>query len=179
MIDTEDLRTLMLQAREGDGRAMRRLLRDLSPMLRSYIRRQLTRCGQTDPADTEDLLRVTLLAIYTKQHTYDPAQPLAGWLYAIAHYKVVDHLRAIQRRRADVPIEEAEAFPAVADFEAAEARLDITTLDVGTEHAMCPGCHSSIGWLPPLVSVKLRGVKTCFHHVKTAERSEAPFELNC
>lgn len=97
MIDWEALRALLLRARDGDRNAMGRLLTELSPKLRGYIRRQLLRCGQTDPADAEDLLQVTLLAMHTKQHTYDPAQPLGGWVYAIAHYKVVDHLRATQR----------------------------------------------------------------------------------
>ncbi len=119
MIHWEVLRALMLRAREGDGKAMGRLLAELSSKLRGYIRRQLLRCGHTDPADTEDLLQVTLLAIYTKQHTYDPAQPLAGWVHAIARYKVLDHLRGTQRHRAEVPIEAADQVMAADDHEAA------------------------------------------------------------
>lgn len=128
MADAEGLRALMLRARDGDGHAMGRLLTELSPKLRGYIRRQLVRCGQTDPADAEDLLQVTLLAIYTKQHTYDPAQPLMGWVYAIARYKVVDHLRTTQRRRADVSIEDADQVMAADDHEAAEASWDISAV---------------------------------------------------
>lgn len=128
MTDMEELQALMVRARDGDSRSMRRLLIELSPKLRSYIRRQLLRCGQTDPADTEDLLQVTLLAIHAKQHTFDPAQSLAGWVHAIAHYKVVDHLRATQRRRADVPIEDADEVIAADDYEAAEARLDLSAM---------------------------------------------------
>lgn len=78
MTDWEALRALMLRARDGDGQAMGRLLTELSPKLRGYIRRHLIRCGQTDPADAEDLLQVTLIAIHGKQHTYDPVQPLGG-----------------------------------------------------------------------------------------------------
>lgn len=127
-IDEGALRALMLRARDGDGRAMGRLLAELGPKLRGYIRRQLLRCGRTDPADTEDLLQVTLLAIYAKQHTYDPAQPLVGWVHAIAHYKVVDHLRATQRRRVDLPLEDADEVIAADDREATEARWDLSTL---------------------------------------------------
>lgn len=126
--DMEELHTLMLRARDGDIRSMRLLLIGLSPKLRAYIRRQLLRCGQTEPADTEDLLQVTLLAIHGKQHTFDPAQSLAGWVYAIAHYKVVDHLRATQRRRVDVPIEDADQVIAADDYEATEARLDLSAM---------------------------------------------------
>jgi RNA polymerase sigma-70 factor (ECF subfamily) len=125
MTDWEELRALMLHARDGNTKAMGRLLTELSPKLRGYIRRNLLRSGQ---ADAEDLLQVTLLAIHTKQHTYDPAQSLAGWVYAIARYKVVDHLRATQRRRADVPLENADQVLALDDHEAAEASLDLTAV---------------------------------------------------
>lgn len=118
----------MLRARDGDGQAMGRLLTELSPKLRAYIGRHLIRCGQTDPADAEDLLQVTLIAIHRKQHTYDPAQPLGGWVYAIARYKVVDHLRATQRRRADVPIEDADQIAAPDVHEAAEANWDLSAM---------------------------------------------------
>lgn len=118
----------MVRARDGDGVAMGQLLADLTPKLRSYIRRQLVRCGQTDPADTEDLLQITLLAIYTKQHTYDPTLSLIGWVYAIARYKVVDYLRSIQRRRADVPLEEADELMATDDHVAAEANWDLSAV---------------------------------------------------
>ena len=122
------MHALLLRAREGDSRSMRRLLTELSPKLRSYIRRQLLRCGQSDPADTEDLLKVVLLAIHIKQHTFDPAQSLTGWVHAIAYYKVVDHLRSTQRRRADVPFEDADQIMGAADYKAADARLDLSTM---------------------------------------------------
>jgi len=128
VIDEKALRAFMLRARSGDGRAMGFLLTELSPKLRGYIRRQMVRSGQNDPADTEDLLQITLLAIHTKQHTYDPAQSLGGWVYAIAHYKVVDHLRATQRHRADVPIEDAEEICAADDHEATESKRDLSTV---------------------------------------------------
>ncbi len=128
MTDWEALRVLMVRARDGDGQAMGRLLTELSPKLRGYIRRQLVRCGQTDPADSEDLLQVTLIAIHGKQHTYDPVQPLSGWVYAIARYKVMDHLRATQRHRADVPIEDADQVTAPDVHEAAEASWDLSAM---------------------------------------------------
>ncbi len=39
MIDWEALRALLLRARDGDRNAMGRLLTELSPKLRGYIRR--------------------------------------------------------------------------------------------------------------------------------------------
>jgi len=128
MMDWEALRVLMLRARDGDGQALGRLLTELSPKLRGYIRRQLLRCGQANPADAEDLLQITLLAIHTKQHTYDPTQSLGGWVYAIARYKVVDHLRATHRHRVDVPIEDADQLTAADDYKAVEASWDLSAM---------------------------------------------------
>ena len=107
---------------------MGRLLTELSPKLRGFIRRQLFRFDRTDPADTEDLLQVTLLAIHTKQHTYDPAQSLGGWVYAIARYKVVDYLRATRRYQEDVSIDEADQLVASDDYDAVEASLDLSVV---------------------------------------------------
>jgi RNA polymerase sigma-70 factor, ECF subfamily len=44
-----------------------------------------------------------LLAIHTQRHTYDPAEPLTPWVYAIARYKLIDHLRRNRASLADVP----------------------------------------------------------------------------
>lgn len=126
--DFERLRDLMVRARTGDGRSMGDLLRGLSPKLRGYIRRQLLNSGRTDLADTEDLLQITLLAIHAKQHTYDVTLPLSSWVYAIAHYKIVDHLRATQRKWSETSLQHAAEIAAVDEFIAAEARRDLDVL---------------------------------------------------
>lgn len=113
------MRDMMVRARDGDGRAMAELLRGLSPGLRSYIRRQLAKSGRAEPADTEDLLQTTLLAIHAKQQTYDASQPLSGWVYVNARYKVVDHLRATQNRWLDASID---------DVAPAESSRDLSTV---------------------------------------------------
>lgn len=128
MSDFEGLRDLMVRAKDGDGRAMGDLLRGLSSKLRGYIRRQLLKSGRTDPADAEDLLQTTLLAIHAKQHTYDVTQPLSSWVYAIAHYKVVDHIRATQRRWTETSMDDAAEVAAADEIGAAEASRDLTVL---------------------------------------------------
>lgn len=124
----DGLRDLMVRAREGDGRAMGDMLRGLSPKLRGYIRRQLLNSGRTDSPDTEDLLQITLLAIHAKQHTYDASQPLSSWVYAIARYKVVDHLRATRRRWSETSLDDAVDIPAIDEIGAAEAGRDLGVL---------------------------------------------------
>ena len=83
-----------LRAIEGDGAVYTQLLLALSHLLRGFMRRRM----QTHPNDVEDLVQETLLAIHQKRHTYDNQQPLTAWVFAIARYKWIDHLRVHGRR---------------------------------------------------------------------------------
>jgi RNA polymerase sigma-70 factor (ECF subfamily) len=84
-----DLKALMLRARDGDAAAYRLLLTGLRDRLRVYFARRLA----ADPAQAEDLVQETLMAIHAKRATYDPGQPVTPWVYAIARYKLIDHFR--------------------------------------------------------------------------------------
>ncbi len=70
-----------------------------------FLARQL--CIGRSATEAEDLVQEALLAIHTRRHTYDPAEPLTPWVYAIARYKLIDHLRRTHAWVADLPIEEA------------------------------------------------------------------------
>lgn len=113
---------LMVAAVAGDGVAYRTLLTELTPHLRAYFARRLGR-----GADSEDLVQETLIAIHTKQRSYDPGQPFTAWLHAIARYKLIDHFR---RRgvRPTVPLENADSVTDETDFAAAEAARDLDQL---------------------------------------------------
>ncbi len=87
-----DLTVLMRAANRGDAAAYRQLLRDLVAILRMQVRRTLNRFGRGHE-DAEDIVQETMLAIHLKRHTWDENQPLTPWLRAIAHHKLVDHLR--------------------------------------------------------------------------------------
>jgi RNA polymerase sigma-70 factor (ECF subfamily) len=70
-----------------------------------------------------------LLAIHTSRHTYDLREPFTPWVHAIAHYKLIDHMRATRLADASLPIEDAEAIIADADeLAAAESAADLDTL---------------------------------------------------
>ena len=88
----EDPSPIMRAANQGDDDAYRRVLLVLSKRLRVHVQRGLARVGR-EPADCEDIVQDTLLAIHLKRHTWDEAQPLMPWVSAIAHHKLVDHLR--------------------------------------------------------------------------------------
>lgn len=46
----------------------------------------------------DDVVQEALLAVHSKRHTYDPAQPFMPWVQAIARYKWIDWLRRNARR---------------------------------------------------------------------------------
>ena len=68
------------------------------------------------------------MAIHTRRHTYDPAEPLMPWVYAIARYKLIDHLRRTRASMVDLPIEDAEEIMAQDDYVGTESANDLTRL---------------------------------------------------
>jgi RNA polymerase sigma-70 factor (ECF subfamily) len=88
---------LMRAAVAGDAAAYARLLASLTPVLRAAARRGLTRAGQS-PDEAEDIVQDVLLAIHLKRHTWNAAEPLAPWVFAIARNKTIDALRRRGRR---------------------------------------------------------------------------------
>jgi RNA polymerase sigma-70 factor, ECF subfamily len=123
----DELKELMLAGLRGDSAAHRLLLTRLSGHLRAYYKGKLSRIGRGG-SEAEDLIQEALMAIHTRRHTYDPAEPLTPWVYAIARYKLIDHLRHTEAARADVPVEEAENVVALDDHIAAESAYDLRRL---------------------------------------------------
>ena len=95
LVDIENsLHALWLQAMDGDSASYAQALTLLSTHLRRYMRK----CLPAQSSDAEDLVQDTLMAIHQKRHTYQSDQPLTAWVYAIARYKWIDHLRAHGQR---------------------------------------------------------------------------------
>jgi RNA polymerase sigma-70 factor (ECF subfamily) len=117
----------MLASLDGDAAAHKALLEALSGHLRAYFKHQLSRIGRS-PADAEDLVQETLIAVHTRRHTYDRSQPLTPWLHAIARYRLVDYLRRTKASAANLPIEAAEEVVAGDDPSAVESGLDLQRL---------------------------------------------------
>jgi RNA polymerase sigma-70 factor (ECF subfamily) len=125
--DEQELKALMMAGLDGDGAAYRMLLERIGVHLRSYYRRRLERAG-SGPSEAEDLLQEVLLAIHTRQHTYDRAEPFTPWMYAIARYKLIDYLRRTNVLRGDLPIDHAGELVAHADGDAVESSIDLGRL---------------------------------------------------
>jgi RNA polymerase sigma-70 factor (ECF subfamily) len=117
------LRGLMLAGLAGEAAPYRRLLDELSGLLRAYYGR---RCPPG--VDAEDLVQETLIAVHTRRATYDARQPFTAWAYAIARYKLIDALRR-GRFHLRAPSEEADALftppGAAGSAEAAMAARDL------------------------------------------------------
>ena len=114
---------LMRAALAGDAVAYRRLLDALTPRLRAMATRSFARAG-IGSGDMEDVVQETLLAIHLKRHTWDPREPLAPWVHAIARNKAIDVMRR-RGRRIEVSVDDfAEVLPA------AETRDPTETGDV-------------------------------------------------
>lgn len=121
-VPTPPLDALMIAAQSGDEAAYHVLLKALAAVLRSYFARRLGR-----DAAVEDLVQDTLIAIHERRATYDPQRPFAAWFFAIARYKLVDHLRAA-RRSATTPVDEIEDLAGADEETSASARLDLERL---------------------------------------------------
>jgi len=117
----------MLAGLDGDAASHKALLKRLSAYLRAYFKGQLMRAGR-GPAEAEDLVQETLIALHTRRHTYDRSQLLTPWVYAIARYKLIDYLRRTKVAARDVPVEEAYDVFADDDASSVESGLDLEKL---------------------------------------------------
>ncbi len=82
----------MQAAQAGDGVSYERLLREISPLIRSLLRRH-----SSNRADIEEMTQDTLLTLHRVRHTYDPGRPFTPWLAAIAWRRSIDALRRRMR----------------------------------------------------------------------------------
>jgi RNA polymerase sigma-70 factor (ECF subfamily) len=115
-----ELKALMLRSLDGDAAAYRRLLAELRDRLGRYFARR----APPDGGLADDLVQETLMAIHAKRATFDRTQPVTPWAYAIARYKLIDHLRRSSRGRFR-PFEHDDEFAVDDDSAAADARRDI------------------------------------------------------
>lgn len=109
----------MLAGLAGEAAPYRKLLDELSRLLRAYYARRAP-----PGVDAEDLVQETLIAVHTRRATYDAGQPFTAWAYAIARYKLIDHLRRA-RLHLRAPEEAADALFVDPGADAAMASRDL------------------------------------------------------
>ena len=122
VVDREaELKDLMVRGLDGDPVAWRALLTAMRAALTPFFRRRLAGCED----DAEDLAQECLIALHAKRATYDRNAPFTAWAYAIARYKLIDHLRRRGRTRL-VPLEEASTLFAEYSVEDGAVRRDLS-----------------------------------------------------
>lgn len=89
-----DLGLLMERAQAGDEAAYLRLLRQISPIIRSAVRRSIK---SSQYADVEDVVQDVLVSVHAVRATYDPSRPFLPWLLTIVHNRTVDRFRKSAR----------------------------------------------------------------------------------
>ena len=123
MADEAHLRALLLKGLAGDQAAHRAFLTEAAALLRAYFRNRL----RGAPEDAEDLVQETLVALHTRRDSYDPHYPLTAWMYAIARYRLIDHLRRA-KHRSHASIDGLDVGDADPEFEASDAKRDVNVL---------------------------------------------------
>jgi RNA polymerase sigma factor (sigma-70 family) len=113
----QGLDVLMRAVQTGDARSYVLLLKEITPRLRQFIRRQR---WSISPEDMEDLLQDILLSLHSVRATYDPALPFIPWLMAIARNRIVDAAR--KYRRSGMMEVQVEEFPVT--FSSEETNID-------------------------------------------------------
>ena len=85
----DEFEPLMRRSLAGDRRAYAALLGKTSDLLRPFLANRLASAAEVD-----DLLQEILISIHKARHTYDGGRPYKPWAYAIAKFRLRDHLRA-------------------------------------------------------------------------------------
>ncbi|MBU0688631.1 MAG: sigma-70 family RNA polymerase sigma factor [Gammaproteobacteria bacterium] len=85
---SSDLEQLMHRSLQGEQQAYADLLRESARLLRPFLSKRLRFEHEVD-----DVLQEILISVHKARHTYDGQRPYKPWLYAIAHFRLKDHLR--------------------------------------------------------------------------------------
>jgi len=91
--DEATLARLMVMSQKGDKQAYATLLTECQRWLTRYYGRRVA------PAQLDDLVQETLMALHNKLATWDSSRPFLPWMAAIARYRWVDHLRRLYRAK--------------------------------------------------------------------------------
>ena len=171
--DETSLARLMTMAQQGDKQAYATLLREAHGWLRGYYSRRIA------PAQLEDLVQETLVALHSKLASWDSTRPFLPWLAAIARYRWVDHLRRLYRAQEialDTDVTGYDDEPAIAArislerllMVLSEPQARVITL-VKIEGLSIAEASQATGQSESLVKVNIhRGLKKLAHMIEKA-----------
>lgn len=99
------MREWLLLGLDGDKIAYERFLEKAATMIRGYLFNSMSAATRS-AEKAEDLVQDVLVTIHRKKHLYRADMPILPWLFAIARYRLIDHVRAEKRRPSLVAWEE-------------------------------------------------------------------------
>ena len=101
-MERSDEQRLIRQAQRGNADAFAQLYRENVQVIFRYINHRVG-----DPALAEDLTADVFVKAFESIGRYrDQGKPLVAWLYRIAHARVVDHYRRVERRPTETNVED-------------------------------------------------------------------------
>lgn len=92
----KDITALFCAGQSGDVASYNRFLQQISPILRRIVAKK------TPFSDIEDVLQEILISLHRARHTYDGGRPLMPWVFAIAQFRINDHLRKLYAQPQDM-----------------------------------------------------------------------------
>ena len=98
-----DDRELVRKLQEGDGEALRRLIKRHERPLYSYLLRLLR-----DRASAEDAFSEVWMRVWTRVGSYRETGRLRAWVFTIAHRIALDHLERARRGPLALDVESGE-----------------------------------------------------------------------
>lgn len=105
-MDRANERRLLQEAQRGDGDAFAEIYRSNVQVIFRYIFHRVN-----DPHLAEDLTGdVFTKALEGLRDYRDQGKPFIAWLYRIAHARVVDHYRRVERRPSESDVEDEPIF---------------------------------------------------------------------
>ncbi|MFQ5696977.1 MAG: RNA polymerase sigma factor [Myxococcota bacterium] len=147
----------MRAAQRGDQAAYEKLLREVLPVLRSYVGFRLR-----DSSRVEDVVQEVLISVHRARHTYQSGRPFGGWLRAIARNAVIDAQRARMRRiRRELAVAESTAAAEI------DERPSLTSR-VGAP--LSPSLRRALESLPPAQRQAVESIQ--IHELTVAEAAE-------
>jgi len=79
----------MKQSLTGNAHAYTTLLQETTRLLRPYLSKRISFSNEVD-----DILQEILVSIHKARHTFDGNRPYKPWAFAIARFRLQDHLRS-------------------------------------------------------------------------------------
>lgn len=111
------LEDLMHRAQQGDKKAYEALFHAILPMLKAFVSRRLS-----GTADVEDVVQDILLSIHCATHTYDKDRSFKVWMFAIARYRLNDHLRRMYSKERNLEISLEDMTDEISASDVTESR---------------------------------------------------------